>query len=85
LKNLSLFVEEKSEAFEIFKMFKVMVEEESGKYIKVLRSDRGGEYILIDFMDFFQYHGIKKKFTTHYTPQQIGVAKRKNQTIMNMA
>jgi hypothetical protein len=29
-----------------------MVEKESGKYIKVLRSDRGGEYMLTYFMEF---------------------------------
>ena len=62
-----------------------MVERESGKYIKVLRLDRGGEYMITHFMDFFQSHGIKRQFTTRYTPQKNGVIERKNRTIMNMA
>ena len=55
-----------------------MVEKESGKYIKVFISDIGGEYMLTDFMDFCLSYGIKRQFTTHYTPQQNGVAERKN-------
>jgi hypothetical protein len=39
---------QKSEYFDIFKRFKIMVEKESGKYIKVLRSYIGGEYMIID-------------------------------------
>ena len=38
-----------------------------------------------EFMDFCKYHGIKRQFTAHYTPQQNDVAERKNRTIMNMA
>ena len=37
-----------------------------------------------EFVDFCKHHGIKKKTTTRYTPQQNGVAERKNCTIMNM-
>ena len=36
-------------------------------------------------MDFCKYYGIKRHFTALYTPQQNGVAQRKNRTIMNMA
>jgi transposase InsO family protein len=75
----------KFEDFDIFKRFKVMVEKESGKYIKVLRSNIGGDYMLTDFMEFCEYHGMKRLFATRYTPQQNVVAKRKNRTIMNMA
>ena len=55
-KNWVYLLNKKYEDFNIFKMFKVMVEKESGKYIKVLRSDRGGEYMLTDFIDFCLYH-----------------------------
>ena len=65
--------------------FKAMAEKESNKFIKVLRSDGGGEYMSNEFMDFCKYHGIKRQFSAHYTPQQNGVVERKNQTIMNMA
>ena len=30
-----------------------MVEKESSRYIKVMRSNRGGEYMINDFMEFF--------------------------------
>jgi hypothetical protein len=41
--------------------------------------------MLTDFMEFCQYHGINKHFTTHYSPQHNGVVERKNRTIINMA
>jgi hypothetical protein len=37
-------LKEKSEAFGVFKKFKVFVEKQSGFYIKVLRSDIGNEF-----------------------------------------
>jgi hypothetical protein len=49
-----------------------------------LRYDGGGEYDSREFVDFCKHHGIKKKMTTRYTPQQNGVAERKNRAIMNM-
>eukprot|EP00253_Pinus_taeda_P033983 PITA_33983 len=58
---------------------------QSGLHIKVLRTDRGGEYISKEFLWFFRENGIHKQFTARYTPQQNGVAERKNRTIMDMA
>ena len=78
------FVLEKSEAFHIFKEFKAFVEKQSGNFIKCLRTDRGGEYNSIEFKEFCKENGIKRQLTTAYTPQQNGVAERKNRTIMNM-
>ena len=75
----------KSRAFDVFKSFKAMSEKESNRFIKVLRSDRGGEYMSNEFMEFCKYHGIKMQFIAHYTSQQNRVAERKNGTIMNMA
>jgi transposase InsO family protein len=43
------FLKEKSEAFEIFKKFKVMVEKSTGYYVRALRSDRGDEYLSNEF------------------------------------
>lgn len=75
----------KHEVFHYFCQFKVLVEKQSGHYIKALRTDRGGEYISNDFIRFCKDHGIHKQFTARYTPQQNGVAERKNRTIMEMA
>ena len=49
----------KSQAFDVFKIFTAMVEKESNKFIKVLRSDGGGEYMSNEFMDFCKRYGIK--------------------------
>ena len=48
----------KSESFENFKEFKAQVENQTGKSIKTLRSDRGGEYLSTEFIEFLKEHGI---------------------------
>ena len=48
----------KSEAFEKFKEFRAKVENQLGKRIKAIRSNRGGEYLLRDFKDYFTVNGI---------------------------
>lgn len=78
------FMEHKSEALGLFKSFKTLVEKESGKEIKILRTDRGGEYNSSAFMSFCASYGIRRQLTTAYSPQQNGVSERKNRTILNM-
>ena len=85
LKTWVYFLKHKSEAFEVFKQFKFMVEKKSGHYIKILRIDRGREFTTNNFLSFCKTNGIKRQFTTSYTPQQNGIAKRKNRTIMEVA
>ena len=79
------FLVNKSETFSRFKEFKALTKKKYGNFIKVLKSNGGGEYDSLEFLYFCKQHGIQRHFTTRYTPQQNGVAKRKNQTIMNMA
>ena len=43
-------LKQKSEVFEKFHHFKTLVEKQCGRYIKVLRTDRGGEHISQDFL-----------------------------------
>ena len=78
------FLAEKSHAFDTFKNFKNRVEKETNKFIKGLRTDRGGEYTSQQFNEFCLKNGINRQLTSAYTPQQNGVAERKNRTIMNM-
>ena len=78
------FLQEKSEAFAAFKNYKVLIEKEAGSPIKVLRTNRGGEYNSHEFANFCEMHGIKRQLTAAYTPQQNGVCERKNRTILNM-
>ena len=78
------FLNEKSETFSFFKRFKVLVEKEAGVSIGCLGSDRGGEFTSNEFGEFCKNHGIRRQFSTTYTPQQNGVAERKNKTVMNI-
>lgn len=77
------FLHEKSEAFPTFKVFKASVEKEIGASITCLRTDRGGEFTSNEFGEFCKTHGITRQLTAAFTPQQNGVAERKNRTIMN--
>jgi len=52
--------------------------------MKVIRTDKGGEYVSREFHNFCKIHGIYKQFTMRYTPQQNDVVERKNITIMEM-
>ncbi|CAI7885694.1 unnamed protein product [Closterium sp. NIES-54] len=61
-----------------------MVERESGKRVKAIRSDRGGEFLGAEFRSWFKRHGIKQQLTTAYTPQSNGVAERANRTIIEV-
>nr|GEY43575.1 copia-type polyprotein [Tanacetum cinerariifolium] len=62
-----------------------LVEKQSGSVVKILRSDRGGEFTSTEFQTFCDEHGIKKQLTTPYSPEQNGVAERKNRTVIEMA
>ncbi|CAI7757447.1 unnamed protein product [Closterium sp. NIES-53] len=59
-----------------------MVEPESGKRVKAICSDRGGEFSGMEFRSWLKRHGIKQQLTTTYTPQSNGVAERANRTII---
>ncbi|BFG35090.1 hypothetical protein CerSpe_213640 [Prunus speciosa] len=58
----------KSEVFKKFKEFKNEVEKQIGKSIKILRSDRGGEYLGIEFLEYLKKHGILSQWTPLGTP-----------------
>ena len=80
----SILLSEKSEALEHFKKFKQLVERETGATIQILRTDRGGEFMSREFKEFCDTHGIKRHMTAPYSPQQNGVAERRNRTLMEM-
>ncbi|GKE84690.1 retrotransposon protein, putative, ty1-copia subclass, partial [Tanacetum coccineum] len=62
----------KHEVFETFKVFQKEVESQLGKTIKLLRFDRGGEYMSQEFLDHLKDHGIIAHRTPSYTPQHNG-------------
>lgn len=79
------FLNEKSEAFSAFLKFKALAEKQSSHQIKTLRTDRGGEFIYTPFMEYCKDNGIQRQLTIRRSPQQNGVAERKNRTIVEMA
>ncbi|MCO5557439.1 hypothetical protein L7F22_011003 [Adiantum nelumboides] len=64
---------------------KAMAEKQTEKYVQCLRSDGGGDYFSNEFSSFLKKHGIQRQFTCRYTPQQNGVAERKNRHIVEVA
>ena len=73
----------KDEAIDAFKQYKIEAENQLNKKIKMIRSDRGGEYEF-PFQEIFLENGIIHQMTAPYTPQQNGVAERKNRTLKEM-
>ena len=47
--------------------------------------DNGGEYVNQAFRDFYSENGLLHQLSVPYTPQQNGVAERKNRTLWEMA
>jgi hypothetical protein len=48
----------------MFKEFKAPVKKQTGKHIKVLQSDCGGEYISVEFAEFFKENDIVSQLTS---------------------
>lgn len=61
-----------------------MVEHETKKRIQTLRTDRGGEFVSLEFNAYYHEKGIKRHLTAPYSPQQNGVVERRNRTLMEM-
>ncbi|KAG2758603.1 hypothetical protein Pcac1_g29276 [Phytophthora cactorum] len=75
----------KSEVADKFAEFVAMAETQTGKRVKTLRSDNGGEYTSGAMAKFCKDRGIEQKFTPPYTPQLNGVAERMNRTLVECA
>jgi hypothetical protein len=59
-----------------------LVENETGKRLKCLRLENGGEYSRKEFDNYCSYDGIRREKTVPRTPQENGVSERMNNTIM---
>ena len=67
-----MYLREKSEAFEKFKWYLARVEKETGKILKCLRLDRGGEFISNKFNSFCIKRGIKRQVSALGTLKKNG-------------
>jgi transposase InsO family protein len=67
------------------KRFKAGAELESKHSLRTFRTDRGGEFTSTTLGKFFSEHGVQRHLTAPYSPQQNGVAERRNQTVVGMA
>ena len=59
-----------------------MIENQIGTKLKVLRTDNGLEFVSEQFNEFCRKKGIKRHRTVAYMPQQNGLAKRMNRTLL---
>uniref|UniRef100_A0AAV1VKE2 Polyprotein n=1 Tax=Peronospora matthiolae TaxID=2874970 RepID=A0AAV1VKE2_9STRA len=75
----------KSEVAAKFMEYAAMAETQTGKRVKYLQSDNGGEYKSDKLARFCAERGIQQRFTTPYTPQLNGVAERMNRTLVECA
>lgn len=74
----------KSEVAEKVKDFVLFCKTQIGKTPRVLQSDNGGEYIAKELQGFLRSEGIISQFTAPYSPQQNGVAERRNRYLKEM-
>ncbi len=58
-----------------------MVERESERQLKILRTDNGGEYTSTQFEQYLKAEGVRHELTIPKTPEQNGVAERMNRTL----
>ena len=75
----------KGQTFSCFMEWMKLVERQSGKKLRTLRTDNGGEYTSGEFNDFLVDYGVEHQVTVPASPQQNGVAERYNRTLIEMA
>ena len=79
------FIKKKSEVCEKFTELKALIKNASSQKIKILRSDNGGDYFNNELLHICSQTGIQFQHSIPYTPQQNGVAERKNRSLNEMS
>ncbi|GJR84937.1 putative ribonuclease H-like domain-containing protein [Tanacetum coccineum] len=79
------FLATKDETSGILKTFIIEIENQLDHKVKVIRSDNGTEFKNSVMNQFCEMKGIKREFSVARTPQQNGVAERKNRTLIEAA
>ena len=78
------FLKHKSEVFEVFVNFYHMICTQFQTQLRILRIDNGREYVNTEIHKFFASKGIIHQTSCPDTPQQNGVAERKNITLLEI-
>jgi hypothetical protein len=76
------FLKHKYEAFDTYRKWKVMIEKQTKKKVKLLHTNNGMEFYSNEFNDYCSNEGVFRHHTIPYTPQQNGVAEHMNRTII---
>ncbi|GKC11804.1 retrovirus-related pol polyprotein from transposon TNT 1-94 [Tanacetum coccineum] len=79
------FLKKKSQAPETIMSFIKRVENQNDIKVKQLRTDNGTEFRNSTLVNFCDEKGISQNFSSPYTPEQNGVAERKNRTLIEAA
>ncbi|KAJ9555302.1 hypothetical protein OSB04_009916 [Centaurea solstitialis] len=79
------FLRTKDETSGLIKPFVKRVENQVNLRVKVIRSDNGTEFKNADLNSFCEEKGIERQFSAPRTPQQNGVAGRRNRTLIEAA
>ncbi|GKC39090.1 putative ribonuclease H-like domain-containing protein [Tanacetum coccineum] len=79
------FLRTKDETSAILKDFIRQIENQLNKKVKTIRCDNGTEFKNMDMIEFCGSKGIKREYSNARTPQQNGVAERKNRTLIEAA
>nr|GEW36163.1 hypothetical protein [Tanacetum cinerariifolium] len=81
----TFFLKSKDETSGILKKFISEIENLKDLRVKIIRCDNGGEFRNKEMNDFCSQKRIKREFSNARTPQQNGVAKRRNRTLIEAA
>nr|GEW00019.1 retrovirus-related Pol polyprotein from transposon TNT 1-94 [Tanacetum cinerariifolium] len=76
----TFFLKSKNETSGILKKFINEIENLKDLKVKIIRCNNEGEFRNKEMIDFFSQKGIKREFSNARTPQQNGVAERRNRT-----
>ncbi|GKB67204.1 putative ribonuclease H-like domain-containing protein, partial [Tanacetum coccineum] len=79
------FLRTKDETSRILKDFIRQIENQLNQKVKTIRCDNGTEFKNRDIIELCGLKGIKREYSNVRTPQQNGVAKRKNKTLIEVA
>jgi transposase InsO family protein len=79
------FLHDKTETQGTLKLFLRRAQNEFELKVKKIRSDNRSEFKNLQVEEYLEEEGIKHEFSAPYTPQQNGVAEKKNRTLIDMA